>query len=423
VCRFDRPRRVTGASNEACSRQAENRLAEAEEALESPAFTLRGYTTRMVAKGRRALGRFRALPLSLIAVVLAILGVAIYGSLPRDEEGSSQFADAHYGQKRFPAIGSPLIGANYTHYDFIGCHFSDSDILATYQIPAIRSRVHRELFAMRKNGVATLRTVIWHMTDSSRQHWGPIPSAGGRLSEPYRSNLINYVREVRKFGFVRLTIVFGPRGSNNPRELSYDPAKFNENWRFIQDVRSLVKQYGPRVSRFDILSEGAPSSYAPKAHIARVARYLRNMYTHYVRTFGKSDVTVSVIPARRSTDRGNRLQNLINILKSTGLGQPRWYDLHIGYTPSEAEHSLWNSDAVLARNHLSQPIIVGETAYNDRRIAKVIKTFMNESGRRIVEVTPWYIRWTKKCNVDPPYSVGAYRRELVTHRRHRSRRG
>jgi hypothetical protein len=381
---------------------------------------LRRFATRIAAKGRDALNRARALPISIIVAVLAILAVAIYGSLPRGEEDRGQFADAHYSQKRFPRIGSPLIGANYTHYDFKGCRFSDTDILATYQIGAVRSKVHRELFAMRKNGVATLRTVIWHMTDPSRQHWGPIPSAGGRLSEPYRSNLINYLREVKRFGFVRLTIVFGPRGTNNPRELGYDPAKFNENWSFIRDVRSLVKHYGPRVSRFDILSEGAPSNYAPTAHIARVVRYLRNIYSHYGRTFGKSDVPVSVIPARRSTDRGNRLQNLINILRSTGLGQPRWYDLHVGYTPDEAEHSLWNSDAVLTQNHLSQPIIIGETAYNDRRIARVIKAFMQQTGRRVVEISPWYIRWTKKCNVDPPYSVGAYRRVLVS-RGHKNR--
>jgi hypothetical protein len=371
----------------------------------------------MVAKGRDALHRARSLPIPIIVVVLAILAVAIYGSLPRNGDDSGPFAGAHYSQKRFPRIGSPLIGANYTHYDFRGCGFSDTAILRRYHIGSVRSKVHRELFSMRKNGVATLRTIIWHTTDASRQFWGPVSSAGGRLGEPYRSNLVNYLREVKKYGFVRLTIAFGPRGANNPRGLGYDPAKFTENWRFIQDVRSLVKRYGPRVSRFDLLNEGAPSSHAPKDRVFRVARYVRNVYTHYVRTFGKSDVTVSVIPAKHSPDKGNRLQNLINILRGTGLGQPRWYDLHIGYTPSEAEHALRDSDSVLRRNSLSQPVIVGETAYNDRRIAQVIEKFVNESGRRIVEITPWYLRWTKKCNVDPPYSVGAYRRELVTDRR------
>jgi hypothetical protein len=373
-----------------------------------------------VARGRNLINRARGLPIPVIVAVLAILAVAVYGSLPRDEEGTGQFADAHYGQTGFPRIGSPLIGANYTHYDFKGCGSSDTGILTNYQIGAIRSKVHRELFSMRKNGVATLRMIIWHMTNPSHQLWGPVPSAGGRLGEPYRSNLINYLREVKRFGFARLTIVFGPRGQNNPREISYDTAKFDENWRFIQDVRSLVKQYGPRASRFDLLNEGAPSNYAPKDRIVRVVRYVRNVYTHYVRTFGKSDVTVSVIPARHASDKGNRLQNLVNILRSTGLGQPRWYDLHIGYTPGDAQYALSNSDAVLRRNHLSQPIVVGETAYNDRRIAYVIRNFMRAGGRRIAEVTPWYLRWTKKCNVDPPYQVGAYRRVLVTPRlRHR----
>jgi hypothetical protein len=369
----------------------------------------------------------------LICGLLALLtlGLVLYVTLPRGtgDDPPLANANAHYSKRHFPRIGSPYVGVNYTHYAFPGCQFpgrggglSDTAILTNYQEDGVRDLVHRQLLRMRKNGVSSLRTVIWHMTNPARQRWGPVPSSGGTLGEPYRSNLIDYVREVRRFGFARLTIPFGPRGSNDPRsprvpgQPSYNPAKFNENWHFIQDVRSIIKRYGPKRTRFDLLAEGAVSSYAPSDRIRRVQSYIRRLYSNYVRTFGKRDVTVSVIPARGSGDRGNRLQNLIDTFDATGLGQPRWYDIHIGYTPGEASHSLRNSDAVLRRNHLSQPFTVGETAYNDPRIARVIKRFRRDGGRRVQEVDSWYVRWTKKCNVSPPYRVSAFRKELVRRR-------
>jgi hypothetical protein len=369
--------------------------------------------------------RARRLLLFCAPIALLSLGaITLYVSLPRGAGDDPPLANAHYSKKHFPRIGSPLVGVNYTHYDFPGCvsrgQGTDTGILNNYHQDGIRNQVHRQLFQMRKNGVTSLRTVIWHLSEPlSRHQWGPLPSAGGTLREPYRSNLIDYVREVRRFGFARLTITFGPRESNNPRSpvgpggRKYDPAKFEENWRFIQDVRSIVKRYGPRKSRFDLLSEGAVADFAPRDRIRRVTAYVRKMYTNYVRKFGKQDVTVSVIPARSILDGGNRLQNLINALNSTSLGQPRWYDVHIGYTPSEAAYALRNTDAVLRRNRLSQPLVVGETAYNDPRIARVIKRFRRDGGRRIQEVNSWYIRWTKKCNVSPPYKVNAFRKELV----------
>lgn len=384
-------------------------------------------------------GAGRLLAVSAIAALVILAAMTIYISLPdgsgddsplaNGPGGDSPLAAAHYDKKRFPRTGSPLVGVNYTHYDFPGCQFpgrgsglSDTAILTNYHEDGVREKVHRQLYEMRRNGVSSLRTVIWHMTDPGRQRWGPVPSAGGTLGEPYRSNLVNYAREVRKFGFARLTIPFGPRAANDPRnprapgQISYDPSKFEENWRFIQDVRSIVKRYGPRRTRFDILAEGAISSYAPRSRLTLVRRYLREIYTRYVRKYGNRDVTVSVIPARYRQDRGGRLQNLINILNSTGMGQPRWYDLHIGYTANEADHSLRDSQAVLRRNRLSQPITVGETAYNDRRIARVIRKFRRDGGQRIEEVDSWYVRHTKKCNVSPPYRVKAYRKELVRHR-------
>jgi hypothetical protein len=150
---------------------------------------------------------------------------------------------------------------------------------------------------MRAAGIQSLRLLLWHMSDVSGQDWGVIPSAGGRLVQPYRSNLINYLSDVRAADFKALTLDFGPEWSNDPVGFPqdvYDPAKFDENWSFIRDVRPLVKRFGPAITRIDLLSEGAPSSYLP-ASLQRIKDYISEMYRRYVDAFGKSDVTVSAI--------------------------------------------------------------------------------------------------------------------------------
>jgi hypothetical protein len=109
---------------------------------------------------------------------------------------------------------------------------------------------------MRQAGVSTIRTVFWH--DATGQVWGPIPSAGGALREPFRSNLMRYVSEVRKFGFARFTLVFAPKRAHDPLRVAYDPSKFRENWRLIREVRSVVK--APWAARYEVRSAQRGSS-------------------------------------------------------------------------------------------------------------------------------------------------------------------
>jgi hypothetical protein len=263
---------------------------------------------------------------------------------------------------------------------------------------------------MRKASVATIRTIIWHMTDPTGQYWGPIPSAGGRLREPYRTNLIRYLTEIRKFGFARLTVSFAPQQTNNPLLPVYRPRKFQENWQFIKTVRFLLKRYGPSDTRIDLLNEGAPSEaptdWSPVP--LQTAGYLRAMYRLYVNRFGNRDVSVSAI----SWDRTNRVRSLVRILKSTNEPMPRWYDVHIGYDATHASDALQDADSVLNANGLKQPLVVGETVYDSRGIAETIKRFLQNSARRIDEVLPWYLRSMRGCQVAPPYTPGAYGRAL-----------
>jgi hypothetical protein len=335
-----------------------------------------------------------------------------------------RFPEEDYRQSHFPRKGSgPHIGVNYTHYAFPDCSSTGTGIVANYHRSGVPAQVHRQLFDMRRNGLTALRMIIWHMTDVSGQPWGVISSAGGELREPNRTNFIRYLREVRKFGFARLTVALGPNWTNAPfpgaPEGRYDPAKFSENWRFLRSIRFVLKRYGPADTRIDLLNEGAPSDYIPDWAIEERRRYLSAMYSRYVKAFGNRDVTVSVIAPRVPRDKANRLQNLIHIIRSTGHPQPRWYEVHIGYGPRGARYGLRNSHSVLRRNHRRQPLVVGETAYDSQAVASAIKDFTDDSARPVEEVSPWYLRNSKGCKVSPPYSAGAYGSELVTQADHR----
>jgi hypothetical protein len=325
------------------------------------------------------------------------------------------FPASDYRQSRFPRLNDrPLIGVNYTHHGFQNCTLEGTGILRTYSDPGIAQKVHRQLFQMRKAGVATFRTIIFHMTDPTGRHWGPIPSAGGKLREPYRTNLIRFLAEIRKFGFARFTASLGPAETNNPRLPIYEPGKLAENWRFLKAVRSLVKRYGPRDTRIDLMSEGAPSE-APSDYFPvpdQTSSYLRTMYRLYVKRYGSRDVTVSTIGPTHPGDMTNRLQALVDILRSTHQPMPRWYEVHIPYDRVAASSALRYVEMVLSANGQKQPLVIGEAVYDDPGVARTFKKFLQSSTRRIDEVTPWFLREVKGCWVPPPYKPGAYAREL-----------
>jgi hypothetical protein len=338
------------------------------------------------------------------------------GSQDRAEESD---ADAPGPAPQFPASdyqagrsasrpGKPLIGVNYTHHGFRDCSFEGTAILRTYSRPGVAAKVHRQLLRMRRAGVTTIRTIVWHMTDATRETWGPISSAGGRPGEPYRTNLIRFVREIRRFGFKRLTVSFGPQKTQNALLVTYDPGTFEENWGFVRSIRALVKRHGPPQTRFDLLNEGAPSEapteWSPAPDQTR--RYLSRIYRAYVGRFGNRDVSVSAI----SWDGANRVGSLIETLRASGRPLPRWYDVHIGYTAAQASYGLRSTDSVLRQSGVRRPLVVGETSYDSDEVARVIQRFLQRSRRPIEEVSPWFVRTMQGCQVPPPYRPGAYAR-------------
>jgi hypothetical protein len=320
-----------------------------------------------------------------------------------------------------PAAGAisgapPLIGMTYTHSDLLSCDLHGSTgIVAHYSDPGERRLVRTQLAAMRAAGIDSVRFLLWFMTDASNQDWGVVSSAGGKLWEPYRSNLIRFVSDIHAAGFQRLTISFGPEWSNDPIgvyhpdgtiEDHWDPAKLDENWNFIAYVRRLVKPYAPPDTVFDILSEVPPSLYQPQWAIDRLNNYIRAIWTRYAYTFGLGDAVISLIA--KDGQGPDRLQRLVDTLRSTGRGIPADFEFHADWTSPEAYNELEAVKQVLTANGLSTPIVVGETSYENPAVADDIVKFEADSGRRVTEVFEWFQTSVGGACPSPPYRADAY---------------
>ena len=59
-----------------------------------------------------------------------------------------------------------------------------------------------------------------------------------------------------------------------------------------------------------------------------------------------------------------------------------------------------------------QPLVIGDAGYDNAGIARAIKRSFQRSRRRLQEVAPWYTHTLYGCQVTPPYTPGAYGREL-----------
>ena len=275
-----------------------------------------------------------------LAAVLALLG-----------------AGASSATNRLPP---PLLGANFIRYDEMPPHCGGPSIVYYYDSPGVRGTVRQQLAAMRAAGMRAMRLIFYHASQAAPNL---VPSTGGRLAEPYRTNLVHYLQDLRAAGFSSVTVAFNPWVANDPigyTNVAYDPSLFEENWQFIRDVRPLVKQYGPPTTRLDLLAEGAPDYWQPQ-----LRDYVAEMWKRYVDEFGNADATISAITNPGTPGgSGSRLQNFIPALRETRRPLPTWFDVHPSWSAA-ALTDLRGVDEYLRSEGLTQPLIIAELAYND----------------------------------------------------------
>ncbi len=326
------------------------------------------------------------------------------------EDPRPSFPAEDYRLDPVPPPAGRLIGVNYSHHAFESCSWEGSGLLVSYHEGETARRVHDQLRRMRERGLHSLRLLVWHMTDIPRQRWGVVPSRGGRLGRPYRSNFIAVLSEARRYGFDRLTVSFAPQWTNSPLRDNYDPAKLDENWRFIRDVRALALEHGPAEVRFDLLNEGAPSDHLPPRIRNQLRDYVAEVWGRYASAYGTADATVSVIAPRDARDRGNRLANVVDIFEAAGHGQPGWYEVHLNFAPDEVRFGLAAVDSVLTARGRAVPLVIGETSYGDSAVAARISEFLRGSERPLEEIIQWVSAAGDSCAVSPPYGAGPFAR-------------
>jgi hypothetical protein len=193
----------------------------------------------------------------------------------------------------------------------------------------------------------------------------------------------------------------------------YDPATFEENWQFIRDARPLLKEYGPASTRVDLINEGAPPAWESPDVLAEAEAYITKMWSNYVDVFGSADASFSSVGADGPYDTAARMQNLVDALRASGRPLPGWFDVHPPYDHDGMLAVLRAVDGALTANGLSQPLVIGETAYDDPGVASAIVEFRAESARPILEVMAWPLRAGSRCGVSAPYRADAYIRALT----------
>jgi hypothetical protein len=301
-----------------------------------------------------------------------------------------------------------LIGADSIEYaggDPPNC-FGPS-ILYDYGDPSIRARIKLQLAAMAAAGLQSLRVFFVYDYNTSENQFF-VPARSGRLEEPFRSNLVNYLTDIRAAGLTRVTLTFDPRYSADPghRFGPYDPSTFEASWGLIHDTRPLVKQYGPADTRIDLLNEGAPFLNGPDARIDWVGR----MYTRYVDAFGADDVGVSAA-------WGSSLSGLVQVLRGTGEPLPRWFDVHPRYEYETALDDLHRWDDELTAAGVDQPFVIGEVKYNDADMARALAELATSARHQVEEVMEFPallsgVGGQPSC-INPPYRIDAYQRALL----------
>lgn len=197
--------------------------------------------------------------------------------------------------------------------------------------------------------------------------------------------------------------------TNWPFEERWDPAPLEENWAFIQDVRPLVKRYGPPETRIDLMNEAAISSY-PSGLTARLDAYIVDMHRRYVRDYGAGDVSWSVISKDR-LQGGDRLGHLVDVLRAADLPLPNWIDLHPTYG-SQALAELRAEEATMLAAGWKPKIAIGESGYERGDVARAVAEFARTSSLTVDEIDEWPLR-VEDCTqpgaaVSAPYRADAY---------------
>ncbi|AHH94783.1 hypothetical protein GCM10010174_36630 [Kutzneria viridogrisea] len=287
-------------------------------------------------------------------------------------------------------------GSNYDFYYLQGCYREPYHVVNGFnRAPDI---IRYQLGEMRKAGQSRLTIGIFH-------HRGPdsgtiMDSTGGKLSDQNRRNLTDLLAAVKQAGFAEVAVAFNSLSPNSPSGWSsWQPDLYQENWQLIQDLHPVIAGAGLPY-RVDLGNE-LTASAGQKV----VLQYDQQLWKDYTAKFGRND---SVGFSVNSNDP-NQVGSVGQIYGTT---PPPLFDIHV--YDQEYERFLAADTALRQAGYTTQPIIVGESFYNDKAAAEGFAKASKQTGRQIYYLTQWpktraNVTQCDQVDVAPPADFSAYK--------------
>jgi len=287
-------------------------------------------------------------------------------------------------------------GSNYDFYYLNGCYREPYNVISGFS--RAPDMIRLQLGQMRKAGQGRLTIGVFH-------HHGPdggavMDSTGGTLSPADLKNFTDLLATVKAAGFAEVTVAFNAQNPSNPSDWrSWRQDLYDENWQLIQKVHDLVTA-AKLPYRIDLGNELTPSTGQ-----SIVVRYDQQLWRDYTARYGTADTVGFSV---NSNDPGQ----IPNVAKVYGSTPPPVFDLHI--YGDEYNQFVGDDQQLRRQGYGTQPVIVGESFYNDPVAADGFAKGSKDSGRRILYLTQWpkTRENTPQCDqvdVAPPLDFAAYR--------------
>jgi len=291
-------------------------------------------------------------------------------------------------------------------------------IIANYHQQNVRNTVKQQLKTMFNNGQRKLRVPIFHSND---QTTGTVlKSTGGNLTGRDRTNLKNFLTDIKAAQFNEILVGFFPVSKSNPhnwyREFGtgntttktkyFNSAMLQENWNLIKNLRPIIT--GANINyKIDLRNEGAAAS---NQWVAR--QYASELWAYYNAAYGKSDTIGFSVATGSKAEAANpdrsvignlavdRYTNMKRVYNESGYGAPNVWDFHFY---SDLDRKYAKLDAAMNANNDNTNIIIGETHYQDATTLSHIHNI--RTSRKILAIYAWPVTTASRCDghVDVPF--------------------
>jgi hypothetical protein len=288
-------------------------------------------------------------------------------------------------------------GSNYDFYYLNGCNREPFNVINGFaKAPDL---INYQLGRMRAAGQDRLTIGVFH--HHAPESGAVMDSTGGTLSEADSKGLADLLAAVKAAGFAEATVAMNPLSPSNPGGWdSWQQDLYDENWQLVQKVHDLVVAARLPTYRIDLGNELTPSTGQ-----SLVVRYDKQMWQDYTAKYGRDDTVGFSV---NSNDPGQ----IPTVFKVYGDAPPPVFDIHV--YGDEYNQFVGDDQQLRRQGYGTQPVIIGESYYNDPTAADGFAKGSKDSGRRILYLTQWpktraNAPQCDQVDVAPPLDFSAYR--------------